>query len=156
MNIPIFSISLFWKWASLLPYEVLFFLIRIGYVDYSIALDLASYLVNEEDYVPWKSYFKSITYIDNLLSTSSCYGLFQVTFETGNHILEQGSLFSNVYICASRNMDLHSWARFTKSSAGKMRVLFLRSFCEPMSWNTRPTSRMKTQQRSPRKNLPTI
>lgn len=50
---------------------------RIGYVDYSIALDLASYLINEEHYVPWKSYFKSISYLNNLLSTSSCYGLFQ-------------------------------------------------------------------------------
>lgn len=27
---------------------------RVGYVDYSIALDLASYLKYEEDYVPWK------------------------------------------------------------------------------------------------------
>jgi glutamyl aminopeptidase len=51
---------------------------RVGYIDYSIALDLASYLINEQDYVPWKSFFKSITYIDNLLSTSSCYGLFQM------------------------------------------------------------------------------
>jgi hypothetical protein len=31
-----------------------FFKLRVGYVDYSIALDLASYLINEEDYVPWK------------------------------------------------------------------------------------------------------
>lgn len=59
---------------------------RVGYVDYSIALDLASYLVNEEDYVPWKSYFKSISYLDNLLATSSCYGLFQ---KYGNNQLQK-------------------------------------------------------------------
>jgi aminopeptidase N len=56
-----------------------FTLARAGYVDYIIPLQLASYLVKETEYVPWKSYFKSITYIDNLLSLSTCYGLFQVT-----------------------------------------------------------------------------
>jgi hypothetical protein len=46
-------------------------------LDYSIALELTSYLNRELDYVPWKSFFKSITYLDNMLSYSSCYGLFQ-------------------------------------------------------------------------------
>ncbi len=54
-----------------------FTLARVGYVDYSVALELTSYLVKERDYVPWKSFFKSITYLDNMLSSSSCYGLFQ-------------------------------------------------------------------------------
>ena len=38
----------------LIDYLKKFFQLRVGYVDYSIALDLASYLINEEDYVPWK------------------------------------------------------------------------------------------------------
>lgn len=47
-------------------------------IDYSLALDLSSYLNKETEFVPWKSFFKSITYLDNMLSSSSCYGLFQV------------------------------------------------------------------------------
>ncbi len=55
-----------------------FTLARAGYIDYIIPLELSSYLVKETEYVPWKSFFKSITYLDNLLSSSTCYGLFQV------------------------------------------------------------------------------
>ena len=55
-----------------------FTLARAGHIDYIIPLELASYLAKETEYVPWKSFFKSITYLDNLLSSSTCYGLFQV------------------------------------------------------------------------------
>ena len=54
-----------------------FTLARVGYLNYSIALELTSYLGKEQDYVPWKSFFKSVTYLDNMLSSSSCYGQFQ-------------------------------------------------------------------------------
>lgn len=55
-----------------------FTLARVGYLSYPNTLELSSYLVNEKNYVPWKSFFKSITYLDNMLASSSCYGLFQV------------------------------------------------------------------------------
>ncbi|RNA18560.1 aminopeptidase N-like [Brachionus plicatilis] len=54
-----------------------FTLARVGLIDYPLALDLSSYLNKETEFVPWKSFFKSITYLDNMLSSSSCYGLFQ-------------------------------------------------------------------------------
>ena len=39
----------------------------------------ASEYINEEDeYVVWKAFFRSMTYVDSMLSTSSVYGNFSV------------------------------------------------------------------------------
>ncbi|XP_043263410.1 putative aminopeptidase-2 [Colletes gigas] len=36
---------------------------RSGYVDYEIALSATQYLVNERNYVPWRAFFNSLTYL---------------------------------------------------------------------------------------------
>lgn len=55
-------------------------LARAGKLDYRIALNLTKYLVNENDYVPWRSALGALSFIDSMMSSGSDYGLFKVNF----------------------------------------------------------------------------
>ncbi|XP_052246472.1 endoplasmic reticulum aminopeptidase 1-like isoform X2 [Dreissena polymorpha] len=54
-----------------------FMLARVGQLDYSVALDLSLYLVNEEDYVPWSSFLDSIAFLSDRLESKPVYSAFK-------------------------------------------------------------------------------
>lgn len=54
-------------------------LARAGLLDYTIALELTSYLVQEVDYAPWYSAFNAFTFLDDKLAGTKIYPSFQVT-----------------------------------------------------------------------------
>lgn len=55
-------------------------LARAGKLDYRIALNLTRYLVNENEYVPWRSALGAFNFIDSMMSSGPDYYLFQVYF----------------------------------------------------------------------------
>ncbi len=79
--------------------------IRVGYIDYSITLDLASYLRNEKEYVPWEAFFKSVKYIEYMLSKSQCYGQFQV-FCNWNNLASKSSPHPSFLLIRFDNIQL--------------------------------------------------
>lgn len=44
-----------------------------GYLDYSIALNLTKYLVNEKDYIPWRAAFTALDYIGSMFVRTGHY-----------------------------------------------------------------------------------
>ncbi|XP_015604740.1 aminopeptidase N [Cephus cinctus] len=54
-----------------------FNLARAGYIDYTIALDLTTYLAQETDYIPWYSAFTGLNYLYRWLGSSDSYDLFK-------------------------------------------------------------------------------
>lgn len=53
-------------------------LARAELLDYTTALDITSYLVNETDYLPWKTTFNAMNYIDNVLVMFEGYDKFRI------------------------------------------------------------------------------
>lgn len=53
-------------------------LARAGYINYSIPLDVTTYLKHETDYVPWKAALNSFSFIDSMLIRTANYELFRV------------------------------------------------------------------------------
>lgn len=53
-------------------------LARAGQMDYRIALNLTRYLVNETEYVPWRSAIGAFNFIESMISSGSDYYLFKV------------------------------------------------------------------------------
>lgn len=53
-------------------------LARAGKLDYRIALNLTRYLINESEYVPWRSALGALSFIESMLSSGSDYYLFKV------------------------------------------------------------------------------
>lgn len=53
-------------------------LARAGKLDYRIALNLTRYLVNENEYVPWRSALGAFNFIDSMMSSGADYCLFKV------------------------------------------------------------------------------
>lgn len=53
-------------------------LARAGKLDYRIALNLTRYLVNEFEYVPWRSALGALNFIDSMMSSGPDYYLFKV------------------------------------------------------------------------------
>lgn len=53
-------------------------LARAGKLDYRVALNLTQYLINERDYVPWRSALIAMSFIDSMLSSGPDYHLFRV------------------------------------------------------------------------------
>jgi hypothetical protein len=53
-------------------------LARAGVLNYSIALELTKYLVNETDFIPWLSYFNALTFLNSRLTGTQDYKSFQV------------------------------------------------------------------------------
>lgn len=54
------------------------FFIAAGKLQYSIALNLTKYLLNENDYVPWRTALSALNFIDTMLITGPDYHLFKV------------------------------------------------------------------------------
>jgi len=54
-------------------------LARAGVLNYSIALDLTTYLVNETDFIPWVSYFTALKFLNSRLTGTKDYDNFKVT-----------------------------------------------------------------------------
>ncbi|CAB3992820.1 glutamyl aminopeptidase-like isoform X1 [Paramuricea clavata] len=54
-----------------------FNLARAGQLDYDIALNLSSYVKNENKYVPWRAFMTAIGFVNTMLSTQDSYGMFQ-------------------------------------------------------------------------------
>ncbi|PSN54388.1 Aminopeptidase N [Blattella germanica] len=53
-------------------------LARAGLLDYSIALDITQYLSNELEYLPWKSFFNAVGYIDTMFLKTGNYDKFKI------------------------------------------------------------------------------
>lgn len=53
-------------------------LARAGKLDYRIALNLTRYLINENEYVPWRSALSAFSFIESMMSSGSDYYLFKV------------------------------------------------------------------------------
>lgn len=53
-------------------------LARAGKLDYRIALNLTRYLMNEFEYVPWRSALGALNFIDNMMSSGPQYYKFRV------------------------------------------------------------------------------
>uniref|UniRef100_H2YKR8 Aminopeptidase n=1 Tax=Ciona savignyi TaxID=51511 RepID=H2YKR8_CIOSA len=54
----------------------IFALSRSGRIDISLALDLATYMVNEDEYIPWQTFLDAMTYCEYMLGASPIYGDF--------------------------------------------------------------------------------
>ena len=54
-------------------------LFRSGKISVEYALDLASYLESELDYIPWDTFITAMVYFDRMLASSEVYGDFSVT-----------------------------------------------------------------------------
>lgn len=57
---------------------------RAGQLDYHLALNVSTYLVRENSYVPWKAFIDSVEFLRGILSTREAYGLLEVV--TSDHI----------------------------------------------------------------------
>lgn len=55
-------------------------LARAGKLDYRIALNLTRYLVNEFEYVPWRSALGALNFIDSMMASGPDYYLFKVSY----------------------------------------------------------------------------
>lgn len=53
-------------------------LARAGKLDYSIALDVTSYLAHETEYLPWKAAFNALQYLDDMLIKTQGYDKFRL------------------------------------------------------------------------------
>ena len=54
-------------------------LARAGVLNYSIALDLTTYLERETDFIPWVSYFRALTFLNTRLTGTKDHENFKVT-----------------------------------------------------------------------------
>lgn len=54
-------------------------LARAGKLDYRIALNLTRYLINETEYVPWRSALGALSFIESMMSSGSEYYMFKVS-----------------------------------------------------------------------------
>jgi aminopeptidase N len=53
-------------------------LARAGLLNYSIALNLTTYLANETDFIPWISYFRVLTFLNTRFAGTDDYEIFKV------------------------------------------------------------------------------
>jgi len=51
---------------------------RAGYLSYQTSLDLTKYLYHETEYVPWKSAYRSFTYLHQMLLKTAIYDKLKV------------------------------------------------------------------------------
>lgn len=51
---------------------------RAGYLSYQTSLDLTRYLYHETEYVPWKSAYRSFTYLHQMLIKTAMYDKLKV------------------------------------------------------------------------------
>jgi len=54
---------------------------RAGYLSYQTSLDLTKYLYHETEYVPWKSAYRSFTYLHQMLIKTSIYDKLKVNLK---------------------------------------------------------------------------
>lgn len=54
-------------------------LARAGKLDYTIALDVTSYLAHETEYLPWKAAFNALNYLNDMLIKTQGYDKFRVS-----------------------------------------------------------------------------
>lgn len=54
-------------------------LARAGHIDYSIAMDVISYLKQEKEHLPWKSALMNLDFMDKMLIRGQGYDLFRVS-----------------------------------------------------------------------------
>ena len=47
-------------------------------LDYAVALNLTTYLVHEQSYVPWKAFLEELEFIRGMLSKQSAFVLLEV------------------------------------------------------------------------------
>nr|XP_039261334.1 aminopeptidase N-like [Styela clava] len=59
-----------------------FTLARSGRLDITLALDISTYLANEDEYVPWGSFTQTMEYFDYMFGRSEIYGKFQKFFRS--------------------------------------------------------------------------
>ena len=56
-------------------------------LDYEVALNMTTYLKNEEKYVPWRAFLDSIQFIRGMISKQGSYVLLRVRVEIFSFIL---------------------------------------------------------------------
>ena len=61
-------------------------LARAGLLKYEIALEVTSYLKNENEYLPWAAALSGIEYIDEMLKGTASYGDFKVILTYNNQL----------------------------------------------------------------------
>lgn len=52
-----------------------FNLARANQLSYEVALNLSTYIIKEDELVPWQAFLNEMTFLKNMLSTSDSYGL---------------------------------------------------------------------------------
>ena len=77
MKIPPNSCVLTWNCSRAQIMDDAINLAKSGQLDYKTALGLTGYLSKEEEYVPWFSALKGLSYIDNMLKGKKAHGLFK-------------------------------------------------------------------------------
>ena len=78
MKIPPNSCVLTWNCSRAQIMDDAINLAKSGQLDYKTALGLTGYLSKEEEYVPWFSALKGLSYIDNMLKKGkNSHGLFK-------------------------------------------------------------------------------
>ena len=77
MKIPPNSCVLTWNCSRAQIMDDAINLAKSGQLDYETALGLTGYLSKEEEYVPWFSALKGLSYIDNMLKEKKAHGLFK-------------------------------------------------------------------------------
>ena len=77
MKIPPNSCVLTWNCSRAQIMDDAINLAKSGQLDYKTALGLTGYLSKEEEYVPWFSALKGLSYIDNMLKGNDAHGLFK-------------------------------------------------------------------------------
>ena len=78
MKIPPNSCVLTWNCSRAQIMDDAINLAKSGQLDYETALGLTGYLSKEEEYVPWFSALKGLSYIDNMLKKGkNSHGLFK-------------------------------------------------------------------------------
>ena len=61
-------------------YTSLFISTRAKILDYEVALNMTTYLKNEDKYVPWRAFLDSLHFIKGMISKQGSYVLLRVSF----------------------------------------------------------------------------
>lgn len=70
---------------------------RANKLSYKTALSLTSYLLKEEDFVPWRAFLDSMDFLKGMLATSNSYGRLQVPDTSEYNNLNSQSLHFNTF-----------------------------------------------------------
>ncbi|GAB1862315.1 Aminopeptidase [Camponotus japonicus] len=89
-------------------------LARAGNLDYSIALDVTSYLAHETEYLPWKAAFSAINYLNDMLIKTQGYDKFRLyVLKLLDNVYKQVSFIDKMgdpQLTVFTRIDVLNWA----------------------------------------------